>query len=82
MEIVCLAISAYYFILFARIILSYVEAFASRPPDALRPVMVAVVAMTEPILAPLRRIIPTVGGLDLSPLVVFLILRVVQGQLC
>ena len=35
--------------------------------------------VTEPILAPFRRIIPPIGGLDLSPLVAFLALGILQS---
>lgn len=35
--------------------------------------------ITEPILGPFRRIIPPIGGLDLSPLVAFLVLGIVQS---
>ena len=35
--------------------------------------------ITEPILRPIRKIIPPVGGLDLSPLVVFIIIFFLQG---
>ena len=35
--------------------------------------------ITEPILKPIRRIIPPVGGLDLSPLVVFIIIFFLQS---
>ena len=34
--------------------------------------------VTEPILRPIRRIIPPVGGLDLSPIVVFLVILFLQ----
>ena len=34
--------------------------------------------ITEPILAPLRRIIPRVGMLDLTPLVAIILLRVIS----
>ena len=34
--------------------------------------------ITEPILRPIRKIIPPVGGLDLSPLVVFIIIFFLQ----
>jgi YggT family protein len=37
--------------------------------------------LTEPILGFFRRYIPPVGGLDLSPLVIFLILAVVRSQI-
>ena len=36
-------------------------------------------AITEPILKPIRRIIPPVGGLDLSPIVVFVIIFFLQN---
>jgi YggT family protein len=34
-------------------------------------------ALTDPLLRPLRRVIPPLGGIDLSPLVAFLLLRIV-----
>jgi YggT family protein len=34
--------------------------------------------LTEPILAPLRRVIPPIGMVDISPLVAILLLQVVQ----
>ncbi len=37
--------------------------------------------VTEPILKPIRRIIPPVGGLDLSPLIVFIIIFFLQNLL-
>jgi len=36
-------------------------------------------AITEPILRPIRRIIPPMGGLDLSPIVVFVIIFFLQN---
>ena len=35
--------------------------------------------ITEPILKPIRRVIPPVGGLDLSPLIVFVIIFFLQN---
>lgn len=35
--------------------------------------------VTEPILKPIRRIVPSVGGLDLSPLIVFVIIFFLQN---
>ena len=45
------------------------------------PVMRFVVQITEPVLAPLRRFIPSAGGLDFSPMVALVILWVVQSLL-
>ena len=36
-------------------------------------------AITEPILRPIRRIIPPMGGFDLSPIVVFVIIFFLQN---
>ncbi len=83
MDILCLAITLYFFILFARIIFSWVEAFSrGGPPEGLRPVMDVVYRLTEPVMAPLRRLIPPIGGLDISPIFVFIALRIIQSQLC
>ena len=35
--------------------------------------------ITEPILKPIRRIIPPIGGLDLSPLIVFVVIFFLQN---
>ena len=35
--------------------------------------------VTEPILRPIRRIVPPVGGLDLSPIIVFVIIFFLQN---
>ena len=41
----------------------------------------ALYSITEPVLEPVRRAIPPMGGFDLSPLVVFFGLRILQGVL-
>ena len=81
LSILCLALSVYGFILLARVIVSLVQAFGSLP-DALHPLARVLYDITEPVLGPVRRMIPPVGMFDLSVLVVFLILRVLQGVVC
>ncbi len=34
--------------------------------------------LTEPMLAPIRRVLPTLGGIDLSPLVLLVFIRFLQ----
>ena len=36
-------------------------------------------AVTEPAMAPFRQIIPSIGGLDLSPIILFVLLNVLQS---
>lgn len=81
MEIVCIALQVYTWVLLARIILSWVQMGGARTPDAMGPVVKVIYDLTEPVLGFFRRIIPPFGPLDLSPLIVFIILNVVRGLL-
>lgn len=61
-----------YIALLLRVVLSWV-------PGALdHPAGYAIDRLTRPMLEPLRRVIPAVGGLDISPFVAFLLLGVAQ----
>ena len=44
-------------------------------PSMNNPVMAVIYQLTEPLMAPVRRVIPSMGGLDLSPIVLLLGLR-------
>lgn len=79
-EILCIALQLYTLILFARIILSWVTMFWS-PPPGLSPVIRFVYDLTEPVMGLFRRYIPAVGGLDLSPIFIFVILSIVSRQI-
>ncbi len=69
------ALSIVHWILYGLIILLFVEVvFSWVNPHA--PLAPMVRAMNEPLMRPLRRFIPPIGGVDLSPLVAFLILRI------
>jgi YggT family protein len=64
-------------------ILSWLVAFDVinlRHPVA-RQVVVFLDAVTRPILRPIQRVIPIVGGLDLSPLIAIIILQATSGYL-
>ena len=59
------------FVIFLRAILSW---FITDPRN---PLLVALDYITEPILRPLRRIIPRIGMVDITPMVAILILIVI-----
>lgn len=46
-----------------------------------RTVLRALHALTEPVFGPIRRILPPMGGLDLSPLIVLLIILFLRNWL-
>jgi YggT family protein len=80
MSILCTAILVYSVVLFARIILSWVS-MAWSPPPTLTPVIRVIYDLTEPVLGLVRRYIPPVGGLDLSPLIIFLVINLLRRQI-
>jgi YggT family protein len=67
-----LLFNAYSLVVFLAVIVSWLKLPAEHP-------LVRVTsALTEPVLAPIRRRLPTFGGLDFSPMLLLLALRLVQ----
>ncbi|MBX6753250.1 MAG: YggT family protein [Thermorudis peleae] len=51
-------------------------------PTASNPISRFLVQLTEPLIAPIRRVLPLVGGvLDLSPLVALILLQLLQRMI-
>jgi YggT family protein len=84
LRLVCLALTVYWIILLARVIVSWIELAGSRQPvtGPLRTVFELLFDVTEPVLSPIRRIVPPAGPLDLSVIVAFVIIFVLQNVLC
>jgi YggT family protein len=64
----------YQLILLARILLSWFPGV-----DRGHPAVVLLVRITEPYLAPFRRLLPPAAGFDISPIVAFFVLEILQG---
>jgi YggT family protein len=64
----------YVIVVFASVILSWLMAFnvVNAYNPFVRSLWGALNAMTEPLLRPIRRVLPDLGGIDLSPLVLLL----------
>ncbi|HVE47053.1 MAG TPA: YggT family protein [Acidimicrobiales bacterium] len=71
MQIVCLAIQLYLVAIFARIVLSF---FPLAPGTVMSSIFSTLYTVTEPVLGPVRRVLPPIGGggigIDLSPMIV------------
>lgn len=67
-----LAINIYFFALIIMIILSWVA------PQTRHPAALLIFQLVEPLMAPVRRIIPSLGGLDLSPIFIFIAINLVK----
>jgi YggT family protein len=48
-------------------------------PDPRNPIVQALDAITEPILQPLRQIVPRIGMIDITPMVAIIVLYVLIG---
>ncbi|TMK86394.1 MAG: YggT family protein [Actinobacteria bacterium] len=83
MVIICILLWAYWVIMLLRILSSWFPAPGQGP---LRQLMEVVYSVTEPVLRPLRSIIKPVRlgmvGLDLSPIIVFVVITVLQRIFC
>jgi YggT family protein len=79
-DVLLLILQLYTYVLIAMVIASWLVGFGvinTYNPVA-RGVLRALHALTEPVLGPIRRILPPLGGLDLSPLVALLIVFFLQ----
>ncbi len=71
-QLVSLVINIFVFAVIARAILSWIS------PGAYNPATSILHSLTEPLLNTCRRIIPDLGGLDLSPLIALLLLQLAK----
>jgi YggT family protein len=51
------------------------------PIDPSNPIIRVLFEVTEPVLAPFRRVIPRIGMFDLSPLAALLVIQLIQASL-
>ena len=65
----------YSLVVLGAVVISWIQL----PPS--NPVATFLHALTEPALAPIRGLLPDMGGLDLSPLVLLIGLRMLRGLL-
>ncbi len=81
--LLCRLLQAYFLVLIGRVVLSW---FPISPGSGMASVFSVLYAITEPVLGPIRRVLPPIGmggmGLDLSPIIVFMLVIVVQNAVC
>lgn len=74
-------IQLYIYIIVASAIFSWLIVFKVVNPhnQMVRTVWQLLVAVTEPLLGPIRRMLPDLGGIDISPVILIVILMIIQG---
>ena len=74
-KLINFALSAYIWIVIGRAVISWVNA------DPHNPIVRFLIQVTDPILLRIRRYIPSMGGIDLSPMILILAIVFLQSFL-
>ena len=72
LELAILSLNLFFFVILIKIILSWVA------PQNYNPMTVLLNTMAEPLLRPFRRIVPAVGGFDVSPIFAIVLLKAAE----
>lgn len=70
--VVSLVLRVYFWVILIHVLLSWVS------PGGYNPAAALLSALAEPVLAPFRRVVPLIGGLDLSPVFALIALQAVR----
>ena len=72
-KVINIGLSLYMWIVIGRTIISWVN------PDPYNPIVRFLISFTEPVLYPIRRRLPSLGGIDFSPVIVILAIIFIQS---
>ena len=80
LEVILIALQLYTYLIVASAILSWLVAFnvVNTRNDVVRSIWTFLDAVTEPALKPIRRILPNLGGIDISPVILILLIIFIQ----
>jgi YggT family protein len=78
-EFVLFFVNILFFILQFAIIIRALMSWFNPGPD--NPIARIVYEITEPVLGPLRRIVPKIGMIDITPIVAILLMQVIESVL-
>jgi YggT family protein len=80
LDVIVLVLQLYWYIVLAMIIMSWLISFnvVNTRNEFVNQVWRILNSLTEPVLRPIRRRLPNFSGLDLSPLILFIIIYFIQ----
>jgi YggT family protein len=80
LDVILVALDIYVYVIIAMAVFSWLLAFnvVNQRNQAVSTIGNMLYQLTEPLLAPIRRRMPVMGGLDLSPIVLLLLIFLVQ----
>jgi len=71
-EIISWGLSIYVWVIIARALISWVN------PDPYNQIVTFLYSVTEPVLEPVRKRLPYMGGIDISPVIVIIIIMFIK----
>ena len=80
LNIVIVALDLYKLVIIAAAVMSWLIAFnvVNIRNDFVRSIWSMLLALTEPVLRPIRRFLPNTGGIDISPIMLFLLILLIE----
>lgn len=80
LEIILIVLDLYWWLVLATIILSWLIAFniINTRNQIVDTVWRGLLAVTEPVLRPIRRMLPRLQGIDISPIILFILIFFIQ----
>ena len=80
LEIILLILDLYWWVVLAMIIMSWLISFSviNTRNQFVDMVWRVLLALTDPVLRPIRRLMPKFSGIDISPIILFLIIFFIQ----
>lgn len=81
LDVVLLVLQMYSYVVIAAVVMSWLITFnvINTRNDFVNMIVRGIYQLTEPVLAPIRRRMPNLGGLDLSPIVLLLLIFFIQN---
>ena len=82
-EVILILLDFVWWLIIASVVVSWLVAFGvlNTRNDVVYRALDILNRITDPMLRPIRRLIPPMGGLDLSPMIVLLIIYVLQREI-
>jgi YggT family protein len=81
LQFISYLLTLYIYVLIAMAVMSWLIAFRIVRTDnqAVRMIVELLYRLTEPVLRPIRKALPDIGGIDISPVIVILIIIFIQS---
>ena len=81
-QLILLLLDIYFWIVIAMVVMSWLVAFNIVNPtnNIVRQIRYALYRLTEPLLGPIRRVMPDLGGIDISPVILLIALWFVSNS--